>query len=257
MKPKITGPVIYLDRENPEHLIRKRLMKLFGTCNIPGFHYFHYPPLKIDTTEGRELLRSLVIEIAPACVIMDTFSKFHNKNENAAEDMNPIMDGIKDILNETKSAFVFEHHFGKDKDRDAAHRSRGSSVLLDAPDHMWALEKTDGDARKLSHKKSRHDMKAENLIIEINDIDDDKIALEVIGIGSDGSMEKNMNDLCDLIIQFKCRENRAPSKKDLLPSLSVIGWSLRTLERTAKCAASRGKIVRLTYGREVVLDTAG
>lgn len=69
--------------------------------------------IKLDTSEGIQILRDSVLEISPALVILDSFYTFHSGEESSSSDMAPILSEIRAIAHESNCAILVIHHQGK------------------------------------------------------------------------------------------------------------------------------------------------
>lgn len=125
------GPVVIVDQENPQVTARKRLALL----GMPGgksavaddLHYLWYQGVRLDTQA--ELLFEYCEIVRPRLLILDSISRMHFKNENSAEDMNPLMNGgIYPIARELETTVILIHHLAKHGG------ARGSTALPAATD---------------------------------------------------------------------------------------------------------------------------
>lgn len=89
-------------------------------------------PHDIGTTEGRNILRSAAE--SSRLVILDTFRRFQNGDENSSKEMTHALQIIEQICSETRCAVLILHHTSKagaQEFGDSAQAIRGSSVLTD------------------------------------------------------------------------------------------------------------------------------
>jgi RecA-family ATPase len=115
------------------------------------------PELKLDTALDK--IRRQIDEIQPNVLILDPISNFHSGNENAAQEVEYLINQIKILLREYREldlSIVFTHHFGKppaaqfadDVDRLSPYTFRGSSKWYDAVDTAHTIIKTKTFNRK-------------------------------------------------------------------------------------------------------------
>jgi len=124
------GPVVIVDQENPQVTARKRLA-LLGmeqkTAVSANLHYLWYQGVRLDTQA--EMLFEYCEIVRPRLLILDSISRMHFKNENSAEDMNPLMNGgIYPIARELETTVILIHHLAKHGG------ARGSTALPAATD---------------------------------------------------------------------------------------------------------------------------
>ena len=70
-------------------------------------------PVSIDSSEGWENIKRLVDIYKPDIVFFDTFSSFHDKDENKATDMKPLIKKLADLARDYNLALVLVHHSRK------------------------------------------------------------------------------------------------------------------------------------------------
>ena len=115
------------------------------------------PELKLDSALDK--IRKQLDQIQPNVLILDPISNFHSGNENAAQEVEYLINQIKILLREYREldlSVVFTHHFGKppaaqfaaDVDRLSPYTFRGSSKWYDAVDTAHTIVKTKTFNRK-------------------------------------------------------------------------------------------------------------
>ncbi len=120
--------VVYIDYENPESTIAERARKV---CGGEAPFVCWYGRCKIDPPKFDRRDKDLLKQIKPgSLIIIDTLKASNDANENAAHEMQPIMDHIKALRNEDHTIIVL-HHAPKGNDRG----DRGSTAIPGATDH--------------------------------------------------------------------------------------------------------------------------
>lgn len=76
--------------------------------------------LMLDTDEGFENIKSLIDAVNPHIVFFDTFGFFHDKDENKAVDMKPILKELANIARYKNLAMVLNHHSRKRTSKERA-----------------------------------------------------------------------------------------------------------------------------------------
>ena len=140
MKLNETGPVLYVDQENPQTVVRNRLELLglpTGASDVQeNMHYLWYQGVRLDAQA--EMLYEYCEIIRPSMVVVDTLSRVHFANENLAEEMNPLLNGgVYPLARELGSAVMLLHHHAK------AGGARGSTALPAATDLNLAMTPSD------------------------------------------------------------------------------------------------------------------
>lgn len=122
------GPVLYIDEENPEDVVRSRLKKLGLTAKgKKNLKYVWYGHVRLD--EEPEKLIEAVTEIGPVLLAIDSFSRIQIADENSANDMNAVFTkAIYPVARDLKTAVVALHHASK------AGYIRGNTAIRNAAD---------------------------------------------------------------------------------------------------------------------------
>lgn len=149
--------VLYVTWEDGRRRIQKRLrMFLDGlgepfarikACPKLAFYSkskgpFKAPRIRLEEPAGRMLLKKIILYHEAELVVLDTLSHLTAVDENAKEKMQPVMDALTDLTEETGAAIILNHHTGKEGKQNAkstTYKSRGSSVIPAAPDVILHL----------------------------------------------------------------------------------------------------------------------
>lgn len=135
----VHGPVMYLDKENPQDVIYERL-RGFGLTDkgIPLIHYYYRPDALLDRSP--EALMDDAILIKPTLIVLDSLTRFHSQDENSAGTMNKLFnDSIIPLSRETGAAVLLLHHTNKMEGGSTYQRIRGSGDISAAPDNTLEL----------------------------------------------------------------------------------------------------------------------
>jgi hypothetical protein len=135
--------VIYVDRENPDTLVRSRAdrmnLELLGTENNLWYwgmwHQTPPPPFVMD-----DLYIKLVEGIERPVIIFDSLMRFHNKDENDAGQMSLVTMAFRDLCAKGATV-VLLHHKGKPKLEGPTTPYRGSSEISAACDIGYSVSK--------------------------------------------------------------------------------------------------------------------
>lgn len=139
------GSVVHFALEDGERRIQKRLQQQHTVAGLPITYFYSWPAW--NTLEGFVQLKSMLQEIKPALVIVDTFGKCLNgkPDQNSAGDMGDFGNRIHDLALELNLMILFIAHHGKMSTRDPGFDIRGSSAIPGATDVNVGLYKNNDD----------------------------------------------------------------------------------------------------------------
>lgn len=146
--------VLYLDYEMTEDDLIERLevMGYSDQTNLDNLRYALLPSLPpADTAEGGKNIARLAEIEDVALVIIDTFSRAVQGDENEADTVRSFYRWTGIHLKAAGRAFVRIDHAGKDVDKG----QRGSSAKNDDVDVVWQMAKADNDGFTLTTRKRR------------------------------------------------------------------------------------------------------
>lgn len=154
--------VLVIEQELGEYILQKRVQTMFANSNLKYYAdnlwaISKEPELKLDSALDK--IRKQIDIIEPNVLILDPISNFHAGNENAAQEVEALINQLKKLLREYRHldlSIVFTHHFGKppaaqfadDVDRLSPYTFRGSSKWYDAVDTAHTIIKTKTYNRK-------------------------------------------------------------------------------------------------------------
>ena len=151
--PMAPRRVLYLDYEMTADDLKERLsaMGYNHTDDLSNLHYALLPILPpADAPEGGKAIARMAQLVDAELVIIDTFSRAVEGDENDADTVRAFYRWTGLHLKAEGRAFLRIDHAGKDVDRGA----RGSSAKNDDVDIVWQMIKADGGF-KLTNKKGR------------------------------------------------------------------------------------------------------
>ena len=130
-----SGPVVYLDRENPKSLILERFRQIGVSDNLSVWPLWVNPePPPLDSSRSN-IYSDLTSGIK--LLVFDSFRKFHESDENSSEQMAPIMNRLRKFTNQGAVVLIL-HHSGKST------LYRGSTEILAGVDVAFCIEKVSG-----------------------------------------------------------------------------------------------------------------
>jgi hypothetical protein len=143
----IKRPVVFINRDNPDALIRARLKLLGAPPGLSIWPASASPPL-LDDGPGPYL--RLIEPGQHPLLVFDAFRRFYTGDENSASDVAPVMSAFRELAAQGATILVI-HHAGKG---EGASAYRGSSEIAAAVDVAWVLRK-EGEDLELATVKDR------------------------------------------------------------------------------------------------------
>jgi hypothetical protein len=125
--------VLYLDRENPPCVIRERANHL-QLLNVPLKYWALFTAEEPPSTGDRRLL-TFAAERKPL-LIFDALVRFHSGDENKSNEMKPIMENFRALVNAGATVLCLHHRSGKSDSN-----YRGSSEILAACDLAYEIRR--------------------------------------------------------------------------------------------------------------------
>lgn len=189
--PVAGGPVLYIDEESTEALLKYRLKKLIkGKC-LEGapldLHLAIGKRFKFTNEDSLEELKKLLSVIKPKLVIVDALIRVHHLEENSSKDMSYFFDSIiKPLSQDYGCSFLFIDHERKSftmpgmPTQAGGQRLRGSSAKGDAIDTMISLKK-ENDRLVFEHSKARFHKPVDTIAISIDDVGHN--ATKIVALG--------------------------------------------------------------------------
>lgn len=159
------GRVLFLSAEDPEVVVANRLEALNRHLRLTKFAQLDYRcclGLAIDLMDDGWFAQ--IREAAANCrlVIIDTLTRFHNLDENAAHDMKRLLGRLEQLGKETGAAILYLHHTSKTAalsgQQHQQQAARGSSVLADNARWMAFMAlMTEGEAKQFGVAPERRE----------------------------------------------------------------------------------------------------
>jgi hypothetical protein len=133
--------VMVIDQENPEVTVRQRLHALgLRPEHVENLRYVWYQNVLLDNAEQVSKLYDDVTTFEPDLLVIDSLSRVHLRNENANEEMNPLINGaIYPIARQMGVTVAMIHHVAK------AGGSRGATAIRNAVDLCLDVSNTEDE----------------------------------------------------------------------------------------------------------------
>jgi len=131
------GSVLLYAAEDSFPEIKKRLV---GICSAAGvdladcdIQVITAPTLRLDLEDDRCRLAETIAHLKPSMLLLDPFVRLHRIDENASREVAPILDFLRTLQRQLKTAVVVVHHSKKGAGKTRAGQAlRGSSEF-----HAW------------------------------------------------------------------------------------------------------------------------
>lgn len=190
--------VLLIDGELGEHGLKKRAERIYTPDEIHRLRNFKdnflyvckIPELKLDDKQGRSLLYNLCNEVQPNVLIIDPIGRFHNYDENDAQEISKLfshLDEMQKLFKHNEMALIITQHMGKPKDKRAEmdelspYEMRGSSKWFDNPDSIITMSRTHNlstlwESWSLTMRFTlRHDTSPDDMIFHVNERNDGRV----------------------------------------------------------------------------------
>ena len=143
---KLAGQkVMIIDQENPEDEVWERLFALGMTKeSTDNLRYVWYQHVLLDDPDQVRKLYEDVANFGPDLLTLDSMSRMHLSNENANEEMNPLInDAIFPLARTLGTTVAMIHHVRKDG------RTRGATAIRNAVDITYDVALTEDKKQQI------------------------------------------------------------------------------------------------------------
>jgi len=157
----------YVDLENGDRLLQRRLLQLGATANLPIY---------FTSDRGFKLTKGNVESMVYACandgirlLIIDGLRAAHDMDENSAQDMNRVMNFLRIIADSGVAVIAIQHNRkpGANSFANASHQVRGSTALIAATDTALSISRRNLTLT-LEQTKQRYDLELKPFKVAIN-----------------------------------------------------------------------------------------
>jgi RecA-family ATPase len=165
----VRGKVLYINFELQRFMLHDRIVKISAGKKLAGhaedLERLHFWNLRGRIHDIAELTAPLTEELKNdgfTLVIIDPIYKgLGARDENAAGDINNLLNHLEDVCAKTGAAVCYAHHFSKGAASDKAtlDRTSGSGVWVRDPDTVFTL--TPPAAPKKGESKAKHDFEVD------------------------------------------------------------------------------------------------
>lgn len=147
--------VLYIDNENtPKGDVKPRLKSMgFRHEELGNLKYLSFPNFNpLNTKAGGEAIIRILDLFKPQLLVLDTFSRFVEGDENQSMTAQTFYNWTGKVLKKRGIAYVRIDHMGK----NPAAEARGSSAKKDDVDLVWLMKEVDSDLKfQILNEKTR------------------------------------------------------------------------------------------------------
>lgn len=248
--------VLYLELESPQANTRSRLQKLIGAkeleTNALPAHIVRNVELRLNRPSGKEVLRGLIERVEPNVIIIDSFIRVHEADENSATEMAKVSRALLELSHRYSVLFILSDHERKPGPHPSAPQNmlRGSTEKAAMVDSLLSI-RPKGNEIVIHHSKSRHAVRVDSFRVQIQDTPQGNVKLEFRGYDSPKSSSGNSDHIRELILRLtedwtvrqhiiaKGKEAGIPTRK-LRECLNQL-FEKGELERRERKGEGRGK----------------
>jgi len=152
-QPESYGSVYLMDAENP-HSYLKDIISYYDIKANEPIYISHFDGLDISRDYARIRDAILLSEgKLPKAIIVDSFTRLHSADENAASEIKKVMEAFRNLANDLDVIIILLHHERKSAG-SGIEKSRGSIDITAAVDSVISLTRCE-DTVKLTPVKVR------------------------------------------------------------------------------------------------------
>jgi hypothetical protein len=160
--------ILFIDEENGENLVAKRLKMLTENRELPIYFSF-LENFRLGESSIQQVIRySQKRDIS--LVVFDSLVRIHTKDENSAIEMAQVFALLKELTKANITVLFTHHHRKQGSNHNTANGDsmRGSSDILASVDSHIAVSKSDNDRIVLTQTKLRLDEKFGSFIVDFS-----------------------------------------------------------------------------------------
>lgn len=136
-QPARTGRVLLFAAEDAPHIVRQRLEGICRAAQVRlaelDIRVITAPTLRLDSTLDQRRLADTIAELRPILLLLDPFVRLHRIDENASNEVAPLLGYLRELQRRYQLAVVLVHHA-----RKGAHKLRPGQALRGSSEfHAW------------------------------------------------------------------------------------------------------------------------
>lgn len=261
--PTTQGNVLFLDKENPHGLIKKRLDGLKMTQeNIYWLEYpekFQLTDFQGNASEFALALSEIVQEKQIDLIIIDSFVDLVVGSENSSADTQAFFNAIRELF--PQIAYLPLHHENKPSQgvsRSDSQRLRGSTNINAQTFTMFRLEPVAKSKTELTLKqtKARDTVRLDKFMVRMQVVDLPDGTTTVSGFEYMGEVEEGVDDSKSSEIQEAIKgiiaDKGMISRKEVVSLGEKMGASKSTTLRAIDSLLAGDEVSKSRQGREII-----
>lgn len=156
------GPVIYVQNENADWIIKDRMQKIINHRELIGKVVQHKNGKKLNVTFPQdlplyfinqqnymlndpihqEILEGLIEEVKPVLIIFDPLYLMFDGDLNSAKDLGPVLSYLLNLKNKYRTGVIAIHHYNKSQvNVRGGQKMLGSAILHGFTESSWFLRR--------------------------------------------------------------------------------------------------------------------
>jgi len=242
--------VIFLDSENGETQIQRRLRMLFGGAALPdNIHFCFFPKIRLD--EDASELEEILDEHPNAVVIVDSFRRVLGVDENDARAVNDVfVQKIRPLIEGYGATFILLHHLRKGMGRgvsDHLDEMRGSSELVNYADAVLLIERPRSDSKSIimRHAKSRTGLEHAPCKIETQS-DDEHFQFSFVGSFEDAINQPEKAG--EAVLKWAYEKSKVEFQTGEVTAALGADFNPKSISRGLKWLTEKGQIYKAKKG---------
>lgn len=187
--------VLFIDQERFKGETQRRLKAVIASKAIPTTALSRNlfvrcgTSTRLDIDASYNAFKKELSELRPELVIIDSFTTFHNAEENNRQSIQVVLERIKELRNEFGCTFIFIDHEGKgvfnenEKGQEpTAFKMVGSIAKPAAAEFIFTVRKQDASSSMVYHTKSTLSSTAAPFLVQVQDMNAEKSKIKVVAI---------------------------------------------------------------------------
>jgi len=143
---------------------------------------------RLDLQYSFDAFKKEVKSIRPDLIIIDSFATFHTKNENSRQEIQEVLERVKEIRNEFGCTFLFVHHenknafnTGQDAGEPSIAQMAGNIAIPASAETVLTVRKHGERSSMVYHTKSTLSSTQEPFMVKVINLKADKSEISVEG----------------------------------------------------------------------------
>lgn len=141
---------------------------------------------RLNLQQSFEAFRSELSELKPDLVVIDSFATFHTASENSRQEIQEVLEKVKQLRNEFGCTFIFIHHenkyafnIGDEQAEPSIAQMSGSVAIPAVAEFVLTVRKQDSDSSMVYNTKNTMASTIAPFVVKVSDKTDDKSQVEV------------------------------------------------------------------------------